>query len=103
MSKVTLSWALLLQLLLLAIIVTVGAQFLAGNKQAIKHARWVSILFLSYGLFIALSIVYREENVIGSFSGYLYVMICLPLLINLSDYLKKKGEIGEDHIESEKS
>lgn len=86
------TFSLLLQFLLLLIVLIGGYDLYRSGRQAYRRVKWVSIIFLSYGILISIGLVYREENVPGSFSGFIYVMICLPLLLQLSDILRREQE-----------
>ncbi len=94
---VSLSAGFIFRLLLLVIIVLVGRQLVRRQEEAYKEVKRVAILFLAYGLFLAVAVVYRETEVVGSFSGFIYVMICLPMLLHISDHMKIKmsNSVGE--------
>jgi di/tricarboxylate transporter len=94
---VSLSAGFIFRLLLLVIIVLVGLQLVRRQEEAYEKVKWVAILFLAYGLFLAVAVVYRETEVVGSFSGFIYVMICLPMLLHISDHMKIKmsNSVGE--------
>lgn len=94
LAAFSLTFTLFLQLLFLFIVLLVGYDLFQNGHHAYGRVKWVSILFLSYGLLITIALVYREENIPGSYSGFFYVMICLPMLLQLLDHLKGEREMA---------
>ena len=99
LAAFSMTFSLFLQLLFLLIILMVGYDLYQSGQKAYGRAKWVAILFLCYGIFVTIALVYREENIPGSFSGFIYVVICLPLLLQLSDHLRQERDA--DFVEEE--
>jgi len=78
-----------LQLLILFILIYIAYPLLKGQKRIIPVIRIVAFIFLFYGAFLAFRNIYSEEKIVGSLTGYFFVMISLPLILWISDYLKK--------------
>lgn len=95
------SAGLIFRLFLLSVIILVGWQLFRRQEAAYRLVKWVSILFLAYGLFSTIAIVYSEAKIIGSFSGFIFVMICLPMLLNVTDHLKIESEDAAVEDESD--
>ncbi len=63
LAAFSLTFTLFLQLLFLFIVLLVGYDLFQNGRHAYGKVKWVSILFLSYGLFITIALVYKEENI----------------------------------------
>ena len=98
---ISFSAGLIFRLFLLSVIILAGWQLLRRQEAAYGLVKWVSILFLAYGLFSTIAIVYSEAEIIGSFSGFIYVMICLPMLLNVTDHLKMESDDAAVEDESD--
>ncbi len=85
---------LTLQIFLYLLLFYIWLQLLRDIPWSYRAARFVALIYLAYGLMFALASVYRAGNVPGNFTGFLFVMICLPLLLQISDFLKQQA--GEE-------
>jgi hypothetical protein len=81
---------LIVQSLLFLFLLFVGFQLIKNDIRYFTIARIIAFSFLFYGLLLAFGNIYKEEKVIGSFTGFFHVMITLPLVLWISDYLKEK-------------
>ena len=79
-----------LYVLFYLLLLYVGWMLVSHRPAGYRLARAVSVGFLSYGLVLAVASVYRNGQVPGNFSGFLFVMICLPLILQISDYRKRQ-------------
>lgn len=78
-----------MQVLIFLFLLVICFHLYTNKKWIFPFTRIIAFLFLLYGLFLAFGNIYREEKVIGSYTGFIHVMICLPLVLWISDYLKK--------------
>ncbi|HDL17469.1 MAG TPA: hypothetical protein ENH29_00270 [Bacteroidetes bacterium] len=81
---------LTLQIILLLGLLGFASQLFRKPPRALLLLRLAAILFMLYGLILSFGNIYREEKVTGSFTGFIFVMISLPLILWISDYLKEE-------------
>ena len=81
---------IIFQSLIFLVLLLVGFQLIKYNIHYFPIARMIAFLFLFYGLLLAFGNIYKEEKVIGSYTGFFHVMISLPLILWISDYLKER-------------
>jgi len=79
---------LALQVFLYSLLLVIGYALLRDLDWGYRAARFVAIIYLGYGLIFGIASVYRAGNVPGNLTGFVFVMICLPLLLQISDFLK---------------
>jgi|GEM_PF-6564913 hypothetical protein len=84
----------LLHILVYSLLLYIGWLLFTARPAGYRGARIAATVFLTYGLLLAIASVYRNGQVPGNFSGFLYVMICLPLILQLSDYRKQEEHPG---------
>ncbi len=86
---------LLLNGFLFLFLLYLGWQILHQRPRFYPLARLVAVLFCLYGGWLAFGNIYRSSTVVGSFTGFIHVMITLPLILQISDYLKERQNAGK--------
>lgn len=81
---------LILQTILLIVLIVSARQLFRKQPGAFSLLRLIAIVLMLYGLALSFGNIYREEKVVGSFTGFIFVMISLPLILWISDYLKEE-------------
>ncbi len=81
-----------LQIFLYSLLLYIGYQVFRHVLWGYRAAKVVAIVYLAYGIIFAVASVYREGNVPGNFTGFIFVMVSLPLLLQISDFLKITSE-----------
>ena len=84
----TFFFVLAVQIFLYGLLVIIGLALFRDLDWGYRAARFVAVIYLIYGLIFGVASVYRAGNVPGNFTGFIFVMICLPLLLQISDFLK---------------
>ena len=83
-------WFFIVQTIILFIMIYLTIHMLRKSKWALPTIRIISGFFLLYGSILAFGNIYTDERIIGSFTGFFHVMISLPLILWISDELKKQ-------------